>query len=105
MRISDWSSDVRSSDLGGHRRPSEGTGFEDNIGFDSRISAAVQDFARLNVDDGGHVKSSPNLLSTSRYRPVSPLRDGPAREGFREVPDRKSVGVGTEGVSTCRSRG
>src|SRR3546814_19915657 len=59
MRISDWSSDVCSSDLagggaGGNRRAAHAAIFEINVDFHGGITAAVQNFSGDDICDGSH---------------------------------------------------
>src|SRR3546814_19268173 len=53
MRISDWSSDVCSSDLADHQRPEQGIGdIQIGVGRSPAIGEIVEDFiARLGQDD------------------------------------------------------
>jgi hypothetical protein len=38
----------------GHRRPSEAAVFQQDVDFDRGITAGIEDFASVKVDDGGH---------------------------------------------------
>src|SRR3546814_1388494 len=79
MRISDWSSDLCSSDLG-----------EDHGGNEARHHAEPeQDQRRDQVDEGGN-----------RLHEVEHRADGRVEPGARSEERR----VGKECVSTCRSR-
>src|SRR3546814_16560942 len=83
MRISDWSSDVCSSDLGTRGDSGRGGGRHDG---DHRLGELRPRRARRHALGGAHP-----------WRP--PLRDRPARPGRSE--ERR---VGKECVRTCRSR-
>src|SRR3546814_13475673 len=89
MRISDWSSDVCSSDL-----PSKTT-FLGRVGRNARLARAL----KIRTPDGSpfcfaHIHPAKN--SPSRYRSVSTTRVATIRSEERRV--------GKECVSTCRSR-
>src|SRR3546814_11608985 len=93
MRISDWSSDVCSSDLGLLRRPS--TSSRQALW---RLAMTV-DFFRLSLTLLGPV---PALIGIT-VRPVVPL---PRAASAHLIEDGRSEErrVGKECVSTCRSR-
>src|SRR3546814_14264449 len=107
MRISDWSSDVCSSDLPAQRfpdRPSHRDGGRHDTLFASQTFQRIRQQARLRLFGGGHGQRFPVLV---QYRPA-------AKSGadFGIVLKRRGHGsvrseerrVGKECVSTCRSR-
>src|SRR3546814_14732662 len=96
MRISDWSSDVCSSDLGGEQRR------EGEIGIEVAAADAALDADRLGAlaaeaEAGGAVVEAPDRLGR---------REGAGLEALVGVDVGRSEErrVGKECVSTCRSR-
>src|SRR3546814_18231972 len=96
MRISDWSSDVCSSDLTGAQR-----GGEDEAPHRHHVEEAAVD-VRLEI-------AAP--FAHLRFEPAAGAqveRDDPARDGCRNPPffelRSEERRVGKECVSTCRSR-
>src|SRR3546814_16854709 len=96
MRISDWSSDVCSSDLNGvlsHRAPSV-----------HRAADGIARFAEYLVPDdrGQHLARAYDILETEIERGQPEAYD----IGIAEIADHRSEArrVGKECVSTCRSR-
>src|SRR3546814_12518171 len=92
MRISDWSSDVCSSDLHGQRGPTD------------QQSATVQDAYVVGDADSEVPRGRP--ARTHRMNPPSalmtePLRSAPSGEQAKRSEERR---VGKECVSTCRFR-
>src|SRR3546814_20041705 len=117
MRISDWSSDVCSSDLfdlaGGHvdyllhRLVEAVEGFEEasfagQVLLDGLLDAGVQEFdMRGGVEKSvevGRVVQHPHIALRRRF----PFDEGKQRYRIGRSEERR---VGKEGVSTCRSRG
>src|SRR3546814_14779301 len=92
MRISDWSSDVCSSDLQARRRTEDKVALQGNIDPMALFGgdAAIQAEARRVIDDFGPVGEGGHVFN---------LGHGISR--FTRSEERR---VGKEGVSTCRSR-
>src|SRR3546814_6461164 len=100
MRISDWSSDVCSSDLlkGVALATLLGVGSELSISGESDLVEAIRVSTQQNVSRAGDQLTSRNLSiqPTIRIRPGAPVRLVVHRSEERRV--------GKECVSTCRSR-
>src|SRR3546814_18307950 len=98
MRISDWSSDVCSSDL-----PALANAFEDDVGLPAgrRAEFLGKTGAGERKARGAH-SSGAFLLVAVEVGNDHRARHEPPRPAGEE---RKSVRVGKEGASTCRSRG
>src|SRR3546814_19472561 len=94
MRISDWSSDVCSSDLDHVHSGLTTNGSESVIGFE--IAGADKRFypAAARIEGETIVVSSPSVTQPKAVRYA--WADDPGRSEERRV--------GKEGVSTCRSR-
>src|SRR3546814_13999271 len=99
MRISDWSSDVCSSDLVENERFGQGRD------FGGRSEAAHRDAAACTLDIAHHLAEVAARFDVDRVILPEPLhREGvlvPAKRARRSEERR----VGKESVSTCRSRG
>src|SRR3546814_20523435 len=103
MRISDWSSDVCSSDLQGQLG---------SLQPDQADLAAVGQHHRVAVDDLGH---APTVLPGEAGGDLRCRADRGGRGGKQEEAQRQRLNgdpitseerrVGTECVNTCRSRG
>src|SRR3546814_19863817 len=101
MRISDWSSDVCSSDLG-----QEDGDFRQVTDDLLDVAADVADFGelrRLDLDEGrlrqlGESAGDPGLADAGRADPQDVLRQNLVAAIPREVLDRKSVGTGKWGA-------
>src|SRR3546814_914707 len=102
MRISDWSSDVCSSDLAGGVRRGKRYASGDNAvhavrrrATADRVVAEVDDARHIDLIDAKHPGSNPEfrlVLGNSRF------------ETLRHVERSEERRVGTECDSTCRSR-
>src|SRR3546814_18791711 len=108
MRISDWSSDVCSSDLAVHRGGIAGLG---QCGSHRRQGLRPDRCGRVVVEVDGHVQSRmepPRALACSTARTGGMAGTGGAGTGALALgaADQRSEErrVGKEWVSTCRSR-
>src|SRR5205823_5953139 len=63
-----------------HRRPAAGATFEDDVDFDCRVAAGIEDLPRTDVFDAAHVGRSSVLLllavGTKLARRAVPAMDG-----------------------------
>src|SRR3546814_19581148 len=102
MRISDWSSDVCSSDLVRHLSPTRGcpAALAPVLAFDQTLRDA--DLVDLAVQAGEVLvpEQGDSLLSAAPGDPV-----GPSAAQLLRQPRSEERRVGKEGVSPCRSRG
>src|SRR3546814_19034726 len=98
MRISDWSSDVCSSDLTDHLA-SLGTIEIPRDDYLARLASALGEVAALGVADGVGVGAG-----TATGAAVSPAASSFASADFFALDRSEARRVGQECVSTCRSR-
>src|SRR3546814_12794000 len=91
MRISDWSSDVCSSDLARRALPA-----------DAEHPRVLVDLAALNLQDGQRNEAKNLLQQVLDGRQATPEIEALARSLLKERSEERRVGE--EWVSTCRSR-
>src|SRR3546814_21140498 len=105
MRISDWSSDVCSSDLGGQAQASRTLDLQKEklrgVGGPGDLQPAVGERAALDRraavigDEAAAIDAATNVLALQRVR----------KEAEVDVDRSEERRVGKEGVSKCRSGG
>src|SRR3546814_11105448 len=106
MRISDWSSDVCSSDLSNRRRPSVGQAIRFGIDLAKSVIQVHGVDARGNVVVRRQLRRDQVVKFFSKQPPalIGMEACGSAHYWGRELSRSEERRVGKECVSTCRSR-